>query len=158
MVLLDSRSYKPLTRDPNRKEVWWIAYLQSLTNTENNTKTTVNSSLDLLGNEFVRLLQDNTALAVSNESPVDLEILELLDADFTGESAVGLVEDVLGSDADVVVGDLAGERQVGSGRGDDDLGVGVELGRVEVVDDGGDAVGNTVPIVCQYNALWSGVL
>lgn len=80
-----------------------------------------------------------------NESPVDLEVLELLDADLTGESTVGPVEDVLGSDADVVVGDLAGERQVRSGRGDDDLGVGVELGRVEVVDDGGDAVGNTVP-------------
>lgn len=127
-----------------------MTYLQSLTDAENNTKTTVNSSLDLLGNELVRLLQDDTALAVSNESPVDLEILELLDADFTGESTVGLVEDVLGSDTDVVVGDLAGERQVGSGGRDDDLGVGVELGRVEVVDDGGDAVGNTVPILCQY--------
>lgn len=93
-----------------------------------------------------------------NESPVDLEVLELLDADLTGESTVGPVEDVLGSDADVVVGDLAGERQVRSGRGDDDLGVGVELGRVEVVDDGGDAVGNTVPILCQYSAFWSDML
>lgn len=122
-----------------------MTYLQSLTNAENNTQTTVNSGLDLAGNELVRLLQENTALAVSNKSPVDLEILKLLDTDFTGESTVGLVKDVLGSDADVLVGDLAGELQVGSGRGDDDLGVGIELGRVEVVDDGGDAVGNTVP-------------
>jgi len=122
-----------------------VTYLQSLTNAENNTQTTVNSGLDLAGNELVRLLQENTALAVSNKSPVDLEILKLLDTDFTGESTVGLVKDVLGSDADVLVGDLAGELQVGSGRGDDDLGVGIELGRVEVVDDGGDAVGNTVP-------------
>lgn len=90
---------------------------------------------------------------MSNESPVDLEILKLLNADLTGECTIRLVEDVLGSDADVVVGDLAGERQVGSGGRDDDLGVGVELGRVEVVDDGGDAVGNTVPILCQYNPV-----
>lgn len=30
-----------------------MTYLQSLTNAENNTKTTINSSLDLLGNELV---------------------------------------------------------------------------------------------------------
>jgi len=90
---------------------------------------------------------------VSDESPVDLEVLELLDADLTSESTVGLVENVLGGDADVVVGDLAGELQVGSGRGDDDLGVGIKLGRVEVVDDGGDAAGNTVPGLVSIRAI-----
>lgn len=83
---------------------------------------------------------------MSNDSPVDLKVPELLNADFTSESTVGLVEDVLSSNTNLLVGDLAGELQVESGRGDDDLGVGVELGRVEVFDDGGDAVGNTVPV------------
>lgn len=90
---------------------------------------------------------------MSDESPVDLEVLELLDADLTSESTVGLVENVLGGDADVVVGDLACELQVGSGRGDDDLGVGIKLGRVEVVDDGGDAAGNTVPGLVSIRAI-----
>lgn len=99
---------------------------------------------------IIRLLEDHSALAVSKDGPVDLEILELLNADFTSECAVGLVEDVLSSNTELRVGELASERQVEGGRGDDDLGVGVELGGVEVVDDGGDTVSNTVPVWIQF--------
>ena len=95
---------------------------------------------------LVRLLQDNPALTVSNDGPVDLGIPELLNANFTSESTVGLVEDVLSGNTDLLIGDLAGKGQVESGRGDDNLGGGVELSRVEVVDDGFDTVSTTVPV------------
>jgi hypothetical protein len=84
---------------------------------------------------------------VSDNDPVNLSILELLNANFTGESTVGLVEDILGSNANLGVGSLAGEEEVESGGGDDDLDGGVELGLVEVLNDGGDGVSDTVPII-----------
>lgn len=96
---------------------------------------------------LVGLLQDDTALAVANDNPVNLGVLQLLDADLAGEGTVGLVEDVLGSDADLGVGQAAGEGEVEGGGRDDDLGVGVELGGVEVVHDVGDALSNTVPVL-----------
>lgn len=95
---------------------------------------------------LVRLLQDNPALTVSNDGPVDLGIPELLNTNFTSESTVGLVEDILSSNTNLLIGDLAGKGQVESGRGDDNLSGGVELSRVEVVDDGGDTVSTTVPV------------
>lgn len=70
---------------------------------------------------------------MSDNDPVNLSILELLNANFTGESTVGLVEDILGSNANLGVGSLAGEEEVESGGGDDDLDGGVELGLVEVL-------------------------
>ena len=96
---------------------------------------------------LVGLLQDDTALAVANDGPVDLSIAELLDTDFTGESTIGLVEDVLGGHADLVASSLAGREQVEGGGRDDDLGGGVQAGSIEVVDDGGNAVRSTVPVV-----------
>lgn len=96
---------------------------------------------------LVRLLQDNTALGVTNDNPVDLGVTELLNADLTGESTVGLVEDVLGSNADLGVGQAAGEGEVEGGRGDDDLGIRVELGGIEVLHDAGDALLHTVPVL-----------
>lgn len=94
---------------------------------------------------LVRLLQDDTALGVTDDNPVDLGVAELLNADLTGEGTVGLVEDVLGSNADLGVGQAAGEGEVEGGRRDDDLGVRVELGGVEVLHDAGDALLHTVP-------------
>jgi hypothetical protein len=96
---------------------------------------------------LIGLLQDDPALAVSNDGPVDVDITELLDRDLTGESTVGLVEDVLGSNADLVAGGLAGGDQVEGWGGDNDLGGFVQLGVIEVLDDGGNAIGSAVPVV-----------
>jgi hypothetical protein len=41
---------------------------------------------------------------------------------------------------------LAGEEEVEGGRGDDDLGVGVDLGVVELVDNVGDRLNGAVPV------------
>lgn len=95
---------------------------------------------------LVRLLENGPALAVTQDRPVDLEILQLLNTDFTGERAIGLVEHVLSRDTQLLVGKLTGEGQVQRGGRDDDLRVGVQVGSVEVVHDGGDTVRNTVPI------------
>lgn len=95
---------------------------------------------------LVRLLENHTTLTVTQDRPVDLGILQLLDTDFTGECAVGLVEHVLSRDTQLLVGELAGEGQVQRGRRDDDLRLGVKVGGVQVVDDGGDTVRNTVPV------------
>lgn len=84
---------------------------------------------------------------MSDNNPVNLSILELLNADFTSESTVGLVEDVLGGNANLGVGSLAGKEEVEGRGGDDDFDGGVELGLIEVLDDGGDGVSDTVPIV-----------
>lgn len=65
-------------------------------------------SKDCGDTNLVGLLEDDTALTVANDSPVDIGITELLNADLSGESTVGLVVDVLGSNADLGVGELAG--------------------------------------------------
>ena len=58
---------------------------------------------------------------MADESPVDLGVLELVNTDFSSESAIGLVEDVLGGNPDLLVGEFAGEGEVESRRGDDNL-------------------------------------
>jgi hypothetical protein len=83
---------------------------------------------------------------VAEESPGDVRVLELGDGDLAGEGAVGLVEDVLGGDLDALARVLAGEEEVEGGRGDDDLGVGVDLGVVELVDNVGDRLNGAVPV------------
>ena len=75
---------------------------------------------------------------MAQKSPGDVGVLELLNGDFTGEGAIGLVEDVLGRDFDSGAEVLAGEEEVEGWRGDDDFGVGVDLSVVEVLDDGFD--------------------
>jgi hypothetical protein len=82
---------------------------------------------------------------VSHKSPINLCILELLNAQFTSESTVGLVVDILSGNGDRRVGEFAGECEVDGGRGNDDLSGGVALGVVDVGDDGLDGVGDSVP-------------
>lgn len=99
---------------------------------------------------------------MADDSPVDLGVTELLNGDLTGESTVGLVVDVLGGDANLGVGEAAGEGEV-EGRGrDNDLGVGVELGGVKVLHDVGDGLLHTVPVLLvncvdlAANFAWAG--
>lgn len=122
-----------------------LTLLESLAAAENHADAAVDGSLGLVGDERVALLQDDAALAVAQEGPGDVGVLELLDGDLAGEGAVGLVEDVLRGDLDALAGVLAGEEEVEGGRGDDDLGVGVDLGVVELVDDVLDRLNGAVP-------------
>lgn len=90
---------------------------------------------------------------MANDSPVDLGITELLNADLSGEGTVGLVVDILGSNANLGVGELAGQGEVQGRGGDDNLGGVIELGGIEVVHDVGDALSNTVPSNSQLRVL-----
>lgn len=105
------------------------------------------------GTNLIGLLEDDTTLAVADDSPVDLSILQLLNADLSGEGTVGLVVDVLGGNADLGVGELAGQGEVEGGGRDDDLSGVIELGGIEVVHDVSDALGNTVP--ARRSIAWS---
>lgn len=98
-----------------------LSLLEGLTNAENNTESVVEGGLGLGGDEVVGLLEDNTALRVTGQSPGDVGLLELAGRYLTGEGTVGLVEDVLGSDLEAGAEVLTGEEKVESRRGNDDL-------------------------------------
>jgi hypothetical protein len=94
---------------------------------------------------IVILAQQDSALTVADKSPGDLVVIELLNAQLTGEGAIGLVVHVLGRDGDRRVGKLAGEGEVDGRRGNDDLGGGIALCVVDVGHDGLDGVGDSIP-------------
>lgn len=93
---------------------------------------------------------------MAENGPVYVGVLELLNANLTSEGTVGLVEDVLGGNTELLVGEVAGVGEVEGGRGDDDLAVVVELSGVEVVDDGLDALGRAVPMWLLDSWKWDG--
>jgi len=107
-----------------------LSLLEGLANAENNTEAVVEGGLGLGGDEVVGLLEDDTALRVTGQGPGDVGLLELAGRDLTGESTVGLVEDVLGSDLETGAEVLAGEEKVEGRRGNDDLCKLLALGRV----------------------------
>lgn len=82
---------------------------------------------------------------MSDQSPIDLRITELIHADLARESAIGLIKHILRRDADILLCELADQEQVERGRGNDDFDGGIELGRVEVVDEIRQTLGGAVP-------------
>lgn len=132
--------------DDNLHGLVGLALLEGLANAEDDVDAAVKGSLGLAGDEGVALLEDDTALAVADQGPGDVGVLELGSGDLAGEGTVGLVEDVLGGDLNALTSVLAGEEEVEGGRGDDDLGVGVDLGVVELVDDVLDRLNGAVPV------------
>ena len=98
-----------------------LALLQALSAAEDDAKSTVNSGLGLAGNERVVLLENNPALRVAQDGPVDATLLELLHRDLTSKGAVWLVVDVLGSDLDALGQLVADQLEVDGRGGDNDL-------------------------------------
>ena len=132
--------------DDNVHGLAGIALLEGLADAEDDVDAAVDGSLGLLSDEVVGLLEDDTALGVADERPGDVGVLELGDGDLASEGTVGLVEDVLGGNLNALASVLAGEEEVEGGRRDDDLGVGVDLGVVELVDDVLDRLNGAVPV------------
>lgn len=95
-----------------------LALLERLTAAPDDADAVVGGVLGLGGDGLVGLAEDGAALAVAQDGPVDIGVLELVGAGLTGEGTVGLVEDVLGSDGDLLLQGLAGSQQV-DGRGSD---------------------------------------
>ena len=66
-------------------------------------------------------MEDDTALRVSQDGPCDPRILELLYTDFTGESTVGLVENILSGYFKTGAEVFACEEEIKGWRGDDNF-------------------------------------
>jgi hypothetical protein len=98
-----------------------LSLLEGLANAENNAEAVVEGGLGLGSDEVVGLLEDDTTLRVTGQSPGDVGLLELAGRDLTGEGTVGLVEDVLGGDLESGAEMLTGEEEVEGRRGNDDL-------------------------------------
>lgn len=98
-----------------------LTLLQALTTAENDTESAIKGSLGLLRDELVILLEDNPPFRMSENSPGDAAVLQLIYGELTSESAVWLVKNVLGSDFDSLAEMLAGEEEVEGGWRDDDL-------------------------------------
>jgi hypothetical protein len=75
---------------------------------------------------------------VSNNSPIDVRIPQLLDTQLPREGAIGFIEHILGGNTNLGVGELAYQEEIQRWRGNDDFSAGIELGGVEIGDDGGD--------------------
>jgi hypothetical protein len=123
-----------------------LALLEGLAAAPDDGDAAVGGDLGLVGDDLVRLAQDGPALRVAEDGPGDVAVLELGDRDLAREGAVGLVEDVLGRDFETGAEVLADEEEVDGRGGDDDLCVGVEVGLVEVLDDGLDGLNGTIPM------------
>lgn len=86
---------------------------------------------------------------MSDQSPLDVEVVQMLDADLAGEGAVGSVKDILCGNADAVAGGLANQLQVERRRRDDNLHGRVELCRVQVLDELPETLASPVPVQSQ---------
>ena len=82
---------------------------------------------------------------MAEHRPGDLAVPELGNTDLAGEGAVGFVKDILCGDLNLLAQVLSREQQVEGGRGDDDFGIGVQLGGIEVGDDVLDLLDGAVP-------------
>lgn len=123
-----------------------LALLERLAAAEDDADAAVQGRLGLAADEAVRLLQDDAALAVAQQRPGDVGVLELADGDFAREGAVGLVEDVLRGDFEAWAQVLASQEEV-EGRGcEDDFDFLVDFGVVEVLDDALDGVDVSIPV------------
>lgn len=95
--------------------------LEGLAAAPDDLEAVLSGVLGLGGDGLVRLAEDLTTLRVAEDDPVDVAILELGDGDLAGEGTVGLVEDVLGGDLDVLAEGLTDEREVDGRRRDNNL-------------------------------------
>lgn len=98
-----------------------LALLQALAAAPYDADAVLGGVLGLGGHDLVALAEDRSSLRVAEDGPVDAAVLEVLDRDLAGEGAVRLVVDVLGGDADVLLGLLTDEEEVEGRRGNDGL-------------------------------------
>lgn len=98
-----------------------LALLKRLAAAPDDANAVFNGVLGLGGDGLVRLAEDGAAFRVAEDGPADLAVDELGDGQFTGKGTVGLVKDVLGSDANFGTEVLPDKGKVDGAGGDDDL-------------------------------------
>lgn len=89
-----------------------LALLEGLSAAEDDVNVLVESGLGLGGDELVGLADDDTALRVADQGPVDVRVLELGSGDLSSVSSLVLVVDVLGSDSNLWLSLGTGKSQV----------------------------------------------
>lgn len=129
-VLDDLRHSRELPCD-NLDRNALLPLLERLSNAENHAEATIKRSLGLGSDKLIRLVQDRPALRVAEDNPVRTGVLDLVGCDLAGEGALALVEDVLGSDANVLAEEVAGVGEVEGGGRDNDLFLGLVVGSIE---------------------------
>lgn len=98
---------------------------QTLATAQNYPDAAVQRMLRLARHKVVTFSQNCPPLAVPQQRPGDVAVLQLLDGDLAGEGAVGPVEDILGRNFDGGVKVFAGQEEEEGRWGDDDFDVGV---------------------------------
>ena len=110
----------------------FVSLLKSLTNAKDGLKTSGLSLSDLLGDDFIILTEELSALGVANESPLKAEVDDLLGTDLASEGTVALGADVLGRHEHIrVEHGLSGSDVEGDGSNNDLNAVLVEFHGVE---------------------------
>lgn len=129
-----------------------LLLVNGLSDTEDDVETVVKSVLGLVGNPLGGLLVDGSSLGVAENDPLGSNVLELGHRHLTGEGTVSLVERVLASHRHGgLLQRLLGEQEVGEGGRDDHLGLGVELGGVESLNNGLDGLQRAVHLEVSAN-------
>ena len=95
--------------------------LKGLTDAQNCVEASALGLCRFLGNDFVGLTIELSALGVTDESPNVAEVNDLLGADLTSVCTVALSTDVLSSGLDVHIQHRPRRRQVKNSGSDDDL-------------------------------------
>jgi hypothetical protein len=98
-----------------------LPLLQTLTTAQNYTNAALERGLTFRSYEGIVFLENDPALGVPEERPGYAGVFELVDADFAGEGAVRLVEDVLGGYFEAGAEVLACKEEVEGWRGNDDF-------------------------------------
>jgi len=77
-----------------------LTLLKSLSNAEDGVEANLLGSCQLLGDNGVSLTIELSSLGVTNQGPLEVEVLHLVGADLTSEGSVLVGGDVLGRDLD----------------------------------------------------------
>jgi len=98
-----------------------LPLVQSLSDTENDLQSSLNSRLGLLSDKLVGVSEHLSSLGVSDDDPGDGSVLELSGGDLSSESSAFGGVAVLGGDLDGGLDLLRSGEEVKGGRSNDDL-------------------------------------
>ena len=82
---------------------------------------------------IIRLMKDHSPLTMPAQRPAYLTVLQLLRADLSRKSPIGLVEHILTADFNLFLEMFPYEQEEEARRGNDDFGFGIEGSRIEIV-------------------------
>jgi len=131
---------------------------EGLTNAEDGVEAVFLGELALSGDDLVGLTVEGATLGVTDESPLDFKIFDLLSADFSSEGSVFVGGNVLGGDLDLAVKHGLGGGNVNGDGSDNDLDTGFIV--LHLVESFGakvaDEVNGTIALPVSTDNVFSG--